>query len=473
MIHFGTGGWRAVIGDDFTKANVQRVAAALARRMLREGCADQGICAGYDRRFLSREVCIWFCEVMAGEGVKVYFVNLNCPTPQVMFTVKHMNLPYGIMVTASHNPAIYNGIKLFTFGGRDATEDYTDPISEEANSLDADSVRVMDFEHAREAGKIEFIDPRDAYLDSILAQVDVDAIRRRRPRIVLDPMFGVSLNGLLTILYTARCDIDVINDRHDAFFGRHLPAPNPETLMDLQLAVHEHAADVGIATDGDADRLGIIDEKGNYIPANEILTLLYWYLLEYKGWRGAAVRNIATTHMLDKVAAAYGQQCIEVPVGFKHISSGMEKYDALIGGESSGGLTVRGHISGKDGLYAGSLLVEMLAVTGKPLSRLVQDLYERFGEVHMAEYDWALTEESKERIHHTLMIEKKLPEFPMTVEKVSYADGCKVWLDGGWVIARFSGTEPRVRIFAEAETMLKAQELVSIMAGYVGLPFNA
>ena len=167
MIHFGTGGWRAVIGDDFTKANVQRVAAALARRMVREGCADQGICAGYDRRFLSREVCIWFCEVMAGEGVKVYFVNLNCPTPQVMFTVKHMNLPYGIMVTASHNPAIYNGIKLFTFGGRDATEDYTDPISEEANSLDADSVRVMDFEHAREAGKIEFIDPRDAYLDSI------------------------------------------------------------------------------------------------------------------------------------------------------------------------------------------------------------------------------------------------------------------------------------------------------------------
>ena len=472
MIRFGTGGWRAVIGDDFTKANVQRVAAALARRMVREGCADKGICAGYDRRFLSREVCIWFCEVMAGEGVKVYFVNLNCPTPQIMFTVKQMELPYGIMVTASHNPAIYNGIKLFTFGGRDATEEYTDPIADEANHLEAASIRVMDFDQAKACGAVECIDPRDAYLDSILAQVDVDAIRRRRPRIVLDPMFGVSLNGLLTILYTARCDIDVINDRHDAFFGRHLPAPNPETLMDLQLAVHEHEADVGIATDGDADRLGIIDEKGNYIPANEILTLLYWYLLEYKGWRGAAVRNTATTHMLDRVAAAYGQPCIEVPVGFKHISSGMEKYDALIGGESSGGLTVRGHIRGKDGLYAGSLLVEMLAVTGKPLSRLVQELYERFGEVHMAEYDWALTVESRERIHQLLMVEKKLPEFPGKVEKVSYADGCKVWLDGGWVIARFSGTEPRVRIFAEAGTVQQARELVSITAGFVGLPFN-
>ena len=330
----------------------------------------------------------------------------------------------------------------------------------------------MDFEEAKARGVIELIDPRDAYLDSILSRVDTQAIRERRLRIVLDPMCGGSLTGLLTILYTARCDVDVINDRHDAFFGRHLPAPNPETLVDLQYAVREHRADVGIATDGDADRLGIIDENGTYVNANEILALLYYYLLEHKGWRGDAVRNIATTHLLDRIAEAYGQECVEVPVGFKHISAAMEARDALIGGESSGGLTVRGHISGKDGLYAASLLVEMLSVSGRSLSRLVKELYERFGEMHMAEYDWALTEESKARIQQLLMEERQLPAFPLPVEKVSYLDGCKVYLQGGWVIARFSGTEPRVRIFAEADTMEHARDLVRRMSEFAGLPFE-
>ena len=473
MIRFGTGGWRAIIGDGFTRDNIRRIAAALARRMVRENCAEQGICAGYDRRFLSKEALIWFCEVLAGEGVKVRFVNQSCPTPQIMFTVKNLGLPYGAMVTASHNPAVWNGIKLFTAGGRDAAENYTREIQDEANALDEAGIRSIPFEEALAEEKIVIIDPRDDYLDSILRQVDTDAIRKRRLRIVLDPMFGVSLAGLQTILYTARCDIDVINDRHDAFFGRHLPAPNPDTLIDLQYAVKEHRADVGIATDGDADRLGIIDEKGRYVTANETLALLYYYLMEYKGWRGAAVRNIATTHLLDRIASAYGQQCVEVPVGFKHISAGMEKYDALIGGESSGGLTVRGHISGKDGLYAASLLVEMLSVTGKKMSELGYEVFSRFGELHSAEYDWPLTQEKKEEIFRTVMTEKRLPDLGRKVEKISYLDGCKMYLDGGWVIVRFSGTEPRVRIFAEAESKQAAKDLVEIMARHTGLPWEA
>ena len=473
MVRFGTGGWRAIIGDGFTRENIQRIAAALARRMIREGQAEKGICVGYDRRFLSREACIWFSQVLAGEGVKVWFVNLSCPTPQIMFTVKRMELAYGGMITASHNPAVYNGIKLFTFGGRDATEEYTVPIQDEANAIDPAGIREVDFEKALASGQIAFIDPRDEYLDSILAQIDTAAIRKRHPRVVLDPMFGVSLTGLSTLLYSCRCDIDVINDRHDAFFGRHLPAPTPATLVDLQQAVLEHNAMVGIATDGDADRLGIVDEKGNYVSSNEVLTLLYYYLMEYRGWRGAAVRNIATTHLLDRVAEAYGQVCEEVPVGFKHISDGMERLDALIGGESSGGLTVRGHIHGKDGLYAASLLVEMLCVTGKPMSALIQEIYDRFGEAHMAEYDWALTAENKEQIQRMIMTEKQLPVFPMPVEKVSYLDGCKVYLKDGWIILRFSGTEPRVRVFAEAPTVGEAKELVRIMAEFAGLEFEA
>ncbi len=472
MIQFGTGGWRAVIGDGFTRQNIRRIAAALARRMVRESCADQGICAGYDRRFLSKEALTWFCEVLAGEGVKVRFVNMSCPTPLIMFTVKQLSLPYGAMITASHNPAVWNGIKLFTFGGRDAAESVTREIQDAANMLDETGIRDLPFDQALAMGRIEYLDPRDEYLDSILRQVDTEAIRKRRLRIVLDPMFGVSLTGLQTILYTARCDLDVINDRHDAFFGRHLPAPNPDTLVDLQYAVREHRADVGIATDGDADRLGIIDENGRYVTANETLALLYYYLLEYKGWRGAAVRNIATTHLLDRIAAAYGQKCVEVPVGFKYISAGMDEHDALIGGESSGGLTVRGHISGKDGLYAASLLVEMLSVSGRKLSELVSGLFDRFGELHSAEYDWPLTPEKKEEIFRLVMTEKKLPDLGRSVEKTSFMDGCKVYLNGAWVIVRFSGTEPRVRIFAEAETGQAARDLVERMAHHTGLPWN-
>ena len=470
MVEFGTGGWRAIIGDQFTRANIRIVAAALARRMKEEGSAEQGIAIGYDRRFLSRESAIWFSEVMAGEGVFVRFVNLSCPTPLVMFTVKNLDLPYGAMITASHNPAIYNGIKLFTRGGRDANKTFTDEIAAAANALNPEEIRDVPFEQALAEGKIRFIDPRDDYLDSIMAQIDIDAIRHRRPRIVLDPMFGVSLTGLQTILYTARCDLDVINDRHDAFFGRHLPAPNPDTLADLQMAVREHNADLGIATDGDADRLGVIDEKGRYVSANEILALLYSYLLEYRGWRGPVVRNIATSHLLDRIAAYWGQECIEVPVGFKYISAGMEAHDAVIGGESSGGLTVRGHILGKDGLYAASLLVEMVCKSGKSLSGLIQEMYERYGRCAMVERDFALTPERKGAILKLLLEEKRLPDFGRTVDHVSYADGCKVYFErDAWVIARPSGTEPRIRVFAEAEDAEEAARLADVMEAFIGI----
>ena len=467
MIQFGTGGWRAVIGDGFTRVNIQRVAAALGRRMRRESARE--LCIGYDRRFLSREAAIWFSEAVAAEGVKVDFVNLSAPTPQIMYTVKSWNLPYGAAVTASHNPAVYNGIKLFTQGGRDAAQEVTDAIQAEANALSEDEIGTLPFEEGLSEGRIVYVDPRDAYLDSIMEKIDTQAIRRRRPRVVLDPMYGVSLTGLLTILYSSRCDVDVINDRHDAFFGRHLPAPNPETLADLQKAVLEHNADIGIATDGDADRLGVIDERGRYVSANEILVLLYYYLLKYKGWRGAAVRNVATTHLLDRVAEKYGEKCVEVPVGFKHISAGMQACDALIGGESSGGLTVRGHIFGKDGLYAASLLVEMLCVTGEPLSRLIRDIFDTFGELHVAERDWPLTPERRDEIHRRVFENRELPAFDLPIQRVSYADGCKVYFDGAWIIVRFSGTEPRVRIFAEHDTPERAEALVGRMAEFLGL----
>ena len=236
----------------------------------------------------------------------------------------------------------------------------------------------------------------------------MDAIRSRGLKIVLDPMYGVSKTSLQTILLTARCDVDVIHDRHDTLFGGRLPAPNVETLVTLRNTVLERKADIGIATDGDADRLGIIDDKGQFVHPNQILVILYYYLLKYKGWHGAAVRNIATTHLLDKVAAAFGETCYEVPVGFKHISGKMLETNAVIGGESSGGLTVRGHIQGKDGIYAASLLVEMLAVTGKKLSQIYEEIIEEYGRLVMAERDYRFSQQRKEEILQLLMVDKKL-----------------------------------------------------------------
>jgi len=308
------------------------------------------------------------------------------------------------------------------------------------------------------------------YIDSILDALDSDTIRHRHLKVVLDPMFGVSQTCLQTILMTARCDVDVINSRHDTMFGGRLPSPNIDTLHALREAVVEAKADLGIATDGDADRLGIIDDEGGFLSANQILVLLYRYLLTGKGWTGPAVRNLATTHLLDRVAAAHGQVCYEVPVGFKHISAKMEATDAVIGGESSGGLTVRGHIPGKDGVYAGSLLVEMLAASGRKLSELWADVVAEYGNLEMVETAHSFIPSRKGELIHLLFEDKALPEFSYAVERVSYLDGCKVFFEnGGWLVVRFSGTEPVLRIFAEMPTLAEAEGVVRVMAEFLGL----
>lgn len=468
MIQFGTGGWRAVIGDGFTRENIQRVALAVARRMKAEDVANRGFCIGYDRRFLSVQGAEWVCEVMAAEGIHTRIIHRETPTPMIMFTVQYNRLPYGMAVTASHNPAIYNGIKLFTAEGRDAAEDVTSQIEAEANAVKAEEIQHIPYQKAVRRGLVEEINPQNAYIDAIIRTINMDAIRSRNLHIILDPMYGVSRTSLQTILLTARCDVSVIHERHDALFGGRLPAPNVETLGALKAAVTENHADIGIATDGDADRLGIIDDRGQFIHPNEILCLLYNYLIKHKHWHGCAVRNIATTHLLDDIAAAFGETCYEVPVGFKHISAAMRQHNALIGGESSGGLTVRGHIQGKDGIYAAALLVEMLSVTGKKLSELVQELYATYGYRYMTEYDWAFEAEDKARILK-LLNGDKCAEFPQKPVSLNKTDGHKFLFEHGWIIARFSGTEPRIRVFCEMPSRREAEQYSRILAAFLSL----
>ncbi len=479
MIRFGTGGWRAIIGDEFIKSNVQLLAAGLLAKMRKDGLTDENFVIGYDRRFLGIQAAEWIAEIMAAGGVKTQIINRAAPTPLVMFYVMKNNLPYGCSVTASHNPALYNGIKVFMEGGRDANEELTDEIELHIRALEArmqdgepreEVLPIIPLMEALSTGVVEYINPMNEYIDAILDTVDELAIRKAHLKIVMDPMYGVSKTALQTILLTMRCEVDVIHDRHDTLFGGRLPAPNEKTLSGLMNFVEENACDIGIATDGDADRLGVIDDKSQFLHPNKILVLIYYYLLKYKGWRGAVVRNVATTHMLDKIAAAFDQICLEVPVGFKNISAGMEEVDAIIGGESSGGLTVKGHIKGKDGIYAATLLIEMLATTGRSLSSIWADIQDEFGVLEMGEADYRFTAQRKIEINEIIMVDKLLPDFGIEIERVSYMDGCKVFFkNGGWLICRFSGTEPLLRIFSEMPTMDEANRVIGIMADFLEL----
>ena len=452
MIKFGTGGWRAVIADEFTKANIRLVAAGLCGLMKAEGLEGTEVCVGYDRRFLSKESAHWAAEVLAGYGFHPYVINRSSPTPLMMFTVKKRQEPYGIAVTASHNPAIYNGIKVFTAGGRDADQTVTARIEAEIAALTPDEVKSVDYDAALARGLITEANPMNEYLDSILSAVNVEAIKNAALRIGFDPMYGVSWSSLSMLLTTCRCDLEIIHDRHDTLFGGKLPAPNVDTLKPLSALVLDKRCDLGIATVGDADRLGVIDNEGQFIHPNKLLVLLYYYLVKYRGWQGPCVRNNSTSHLLDRVAEGLGQRCYEVPVGFKWVSAKMTETDAIIGGESSGGMAVRGHISGKDGIYAAALLVEMLADTGKSVSALFAEIAAQYGDPQWAEADFRMTPEHKAALQERLFVKHEVPDFGAAVDRISREDGCKVYFtDGSWVICRFSGTEPLLRMAAEAE----------------------
>ena len=470
MIQFGTGGWRAVIGDEFTKENIQILSRAICDKMREEKVAHEGIVLGYDRRFLSKEAMQWAAQVFAAEGIKASLINKSAPTPLVMFYVMKHEYHYGMMITASHNPAIYNGIKVFTFGGRDADEVQTADIERYINEVTDIPVDEMNYAEGIEKGLIEEIYPLNEYLDSIIDTVDMDKIKKRGLRVALDPMYGVSETSLKTILMTARCEVETIHERHDTLFGGKLPAPTAETLRTLQNYVLDRRCDLGLATDGDADRIGVIDDQGNFLHPNDILVLLYYYLVKYKGWHGPAVRNICTTHLLDRVAESFGEQCYEVPVGFKHISAKMFEADAIIGGESSGGMAVRGHIKGKDGIYASALLVEMIAMTGMKLSEIMETIRKEFGGMALEERDYRFSPEKKEAIQKQLLTDKELPQIPYEVGNVSYLDGLKIYLkDGGWISVRFSGTEPLLRIFCEMKKKQDAAAFCEVFEEYLSL----
>ncbi len=468
-IKFGTGGWRAIIGEDFICDNIRRVASALLQLAKEDNKTDKPIAIGYDRRFLSERAARWVAEVLSGGGLRVLFMPRSVPTPLIMHTVKDMGLHFGIEITASHNPSDYNGIKLIIGEGRDASVEVTERL--EAAISKIDDTEYVDFDKAVEQGLITYIrTPFNKFLDDIMAVIDMEALKNRNLRIAFDTMHGSGTYPLTVIFHTARCTIDTININKDAYFGGMMPAPSKKSLIMLRDTVVRGGYDFGVAMDGDGDRIGIIDSNGRHISANEILCMLYYYLVAYKGWKGGVVRNIATTHMLDRIAEDFGEQCYEVPVGFKHISSKIDEVDAVLGGESSGGLTVRGHIHGKDSVYAASLFAEMISVVGKTATEIIDTLTEKYGRFVMVEDNLRFAPELKPHINKTIIEDKNVPDFGVKIDRISTLDGCKVYFENGdFVICRFSGTEPLLRIFAESDNEATAKSYIKAFKDFLDL----
>ena len=358
IIRFGTGGWRALIGEGFTLDNVRRLCQALANDVIRHGREDDGVVIGYDRRFLSDTAAQVAAEVFAGNNIGVNFQRGDTPTPLITYATAKEKAAYGLMFTASHNPSQWNGLKVFATDGSLPLDEQTKAIENEANALTPEQVVKVELAVARRSGMLHEVDYTNAYVDAVETLIDLQTIREAGLRVVLDAMHGVGQVTLGIILTEARCRVDTIHARHDPLFGGRNPAPDPKELAQLITLVQEGHYHLGLAMDGDADRIAIIDNRGAYITTNELLLLVYYYLHEIRGQRGGITRNLATTHLLDRLAAHLGEPFYEVPVGFKHIAASMKAHNVLLAGESSGGLTIRGHILGKDGIFACALVVE-------------------------------------------------------------------------------------------------------------------
>lgn len=465
QIRFGTGGWRAIIGEGFTLHNVRRLCQALANDIARHDREEAGVLIGYDRRFLSDAAAQAAAEVFAGNNIPVILLSEAAPTPLITYATCASGSVYGLAFTASHNPPQWNGLKVFLADGALPLDEQTKAIEAEANALTTNDVVKIELDLAKQSGVVRVVDYTNAYVDAVESLIDMQVIRDAGLRVVLDPMYGTGQVTLEIILTEARCRVTTIHGRHDPLFGGRSPAPDLHALGLLIANVREGGYHLGLAMDGDADRIAIVDDRGEYISTNDLLLLLYYYLHELRderSQRGGVVRNLATTHLLDRLAEHLGETCYEVPVGFKHIAAAMKTYDILLGGESSGGLTIRGHILGKDGIFACALVVEMLARTRRTIADLLEEVYSITGRLVAADENVPATPEMRVAVPR-LLASMSVDEIAgHRVQRVSHVDGTKFYLENDhWLLLRFSGTEPLLRIMAEADTEEEARELIA------------
>jgi phosphomannomutase len=459
QIKFGTDGWRGLIADDFTFANVCKVTRAIAAYLSTAYSQDRPVLVAYDPRFLADKFAHTAAEILADLGWTVKIVDRDCPTPVIAYNARLLNSAGALMFTASHNPAPYCGIKYIPDYAGPATLEITDTIvGNLANASDAPAAN-------NHPERISLFDPQPEYFKFIYTLLDVERIRSAKLKVKYDAMYSTSRGYLDKVLTHCGCEIETFHMQRDVLFGGGMPEPKAELLGELIAAVQKDRADLGMATDGDADRFGIVDELGNVLTPNIVLLVLAKHLIKNKGKTGAIVRTVATTHLLDNFAAKHGVPLVETSVGFKYIGEKMREMPVLIGGEESGGLSIIGHIPEKDGILADMLIAEAIAYEGKPLSQIVAEVVaEAGGPLFNRRIDLHLDNAHKQAVMKTYTEQPPTSIAGIAVKSVNPQDGVKFYLeDGSWVLLRASGTEPLIRVYLETHSAAQLKTLGSTM----------
>jgi phosphoglucomutase len=447
MIKFGTSGWRGIIGEDFTFENVRVATQGVTNYLKKSGQKGSGVVVAYDTRFLSEKFASEAARILAFNDIHAFLCTRDVPTPCASYETVRRKAMGAINFTASHNPPEYNGLKFSTSNGAPALPEITKAIEEEIQTVQSKKERLDVYEKSE---LIETIDPKDRYLAELRNKVDVDVIRKSGLRIAIDSLFGTSRDYLDYFLLEAGVEVKIIHNYRDPYFGGFSPECSEKNLGELRKMVTEDKFDLGLATDGDADRFGIVDDRNRFVSPNVVLALVALYLKRYRNIPGGLARSVATTHLIDAIARKLDVPMYETPVGFKYIGELILADKIALGGEESAGMSMYRHLPEKDGILACLLVAEMVARTGKKLNALIEEMYKEFGFFYSKRADMKLTPALKESLASRLANPPASID-GLKVREVNTTDGVKlIFDDSTWLLFRLSGTEPVARIYAEA-----------------------
>lgn len=453
QIKFGTSGWRAVIADEFTTANVRRAINGIARYIVSQKPKGARMIVGRDPRFLGETFCSIAAEIFSAYGITSLLISDPAPTPAISYAVIQATADGALNFTASHNPPEYNGIKFSTPDGAPALPEVTKKIESEIVAYDEAIQAGRKRKVSPQIAAAENLDPRRMYLAHLREIVDFGAIKKAALRVVFDPLWGAARGYSDALLREAGVGVATVHDYRDVLFGGHAPEPDDHLLEPMREKMREMKAHIGIATDGDADRFGIVDEDGTFFQPNYIIALLFDYLVESRGWKNGVAKSVATTNLINQLAKKHGVELHETPVGFKYIGELIKQDKIVIGGEESAGLSIRHHVPEKDGILAGLLCCEMVARRGRSLGQQLKELFVKVGSFFPQRENFRLTPEVKEKFTEKL---RSQPQefFGRKVTEIVRKDGLKlIYEDGSWVCYRLSGTEPVVRVYSEARNV--------------------
>ncbi len=458
-IKFGTSGWRAVMAEEFTFANVRRAVSGIARYVVSQKPSGARVIVGRDPRFLGETFCAVAAEILAAHAITALVIAEAAPTPAISYAVIREPADGAINFTASHNPPEYNGIKFSTSDGAPALPEATSRIEAEIAAFDSEVETGETKARTKAQPRAQSLDPRGIYLARLREIIDFGIIMKAGVRVVFDPFWGAARGYPDALLREAGVEVATVHDCRDVLFGGHAPEPDDHLLSDARTKMRETKAHIGIATDGDADRFGIVDEDGTFFQPNYIIALLFDYLVESRGWKNGVGKSVATTNLINALAQYHGTELHETPVGFKYIGELIKQDKIVIGGEESAGLSIRHHVPEKDGILAGLLCCEMVARRGKSLGVQLRELFVKVGSFYPQRENFRLTPDVKEKFTEKLG-QNPRDFFGRKVKEIVRADGLKlICQDGSWVCYRLSGTEPVVRVYCEAASKQELEKL--------------